>query len=226
MDAVVKVGGSLAADAVALRTLCLELAKAGERCRLLVVPGGGEFADVVRAVDSRFGLNVGTAHRMAVLGMDQYGLLLADLIPHCRMAFSLGVVDCLSGGGQGHVVVLLPSRLVFRARSLPASWDVTSDSIAAYVAGRVGASRLVLVTDVDGVFTGDPKVAAGVELVREVSASSSLAPLGSRTSVDRYLPNVLLKFGLTCLVVNGRFPERVSSVLAGEETVCTRIVPR
>ena len=223
MDAVVKVGGSLAADAAVLRALCLELGKAGERWRLLLVPGGGEFADVVRTVDSRFGLSKGVVHRMAVLGMDQYGLLLSELVPRCRVAFSLGVIDCLSGGGR--VVVLLPSRLVFRARSLVASWDVTSDSVAAYVGGRLGVSRLVLVTDVDGVFTGDPKVAAGAELVREVSASG-LLELGSRTSVDRYLPNVLFKFGLTCLVVNGRFPERVSLVLAGEETVCTRIVPR
>jgi aspartokinase-like uncharacterized kinase len=160
---------------------------------------------------------------MAALGMDQYGLLLADVIPRCRLAFSLGVVPGLSGSGR--VVVLLPSRLVFRARSLEASWDVTSDSIAAYVAGRLDVPKLVLVTDVDGVFTGDPKTVAGVELVREVSALG-LLELGSRTSVDKHLPKVLLKFGLTCFVVNGRFPERVSRVLAGEETACTRIVPR
>ena len=223
MDAVVKIGGSLAKDAAVLRAVCAELSKAGERFRLAVVPGGGEFADVVRAVDSRFGLSEDVAHRMAVLGMDQYGLLLAELIPRCRVAFSIGVVPGLSGAGR--VVVLLPSRLIFRARSLEASWDVTSDSIAAYVAGRLSAGKLVLVTDVDGVFTSNPKVDAGAALVREVSASG-LRELGSRTSIDRFLPNVILKYGLTCFVVNGRFPERVSATLAGEVTACTHIVPR
>lgn len=223
MDAVVKVGGSLAADAAGLRALCLELGKTGEHCRLAVVPGGGEFADVTRAVDSRFGLNANVAHRMAVLGMDQFGLLLTDLIPKCRVAFSLGVIPGLSG--SGHVVVLLPSRLVFRARSLKASWEVTSDSIAAYVAGRLGVRKLVLVTNVDGVFTGDPKANAGAEFLKEISASG-LLELGFRTSVDRFLPNMLLKYDLQCSVVNGRFPERVVKVLADEETVCTRIVPR
>jgi aspartokinase-like uncharacterized kinase len=223
LDAVVKVGGSLAADAAALRTLCRELAKAGERFKLTVVPGGGEFADAVRAVDSRFGITATAAHRMAVLGMDQYGLLLSELIPRCRVAFSLGVVECLSGGGR--VVVLLPSRLVFRARSLEASWDVTSDSIAAYIAGRLGLPKLVLVSDVDGVFASDPKVDAEAELLREVSASA-LLELQSRTSVDKFLPKVLLKFGLTCFVVNGRFPERLSQVLAGEEAVCTHVFPK
>jgi hypothetical protein len=122
-------------------------------------------------------------------------------------------------------VVLLPSRLVFRARSLEASWDVTSDSVAAYVAGRLGSNKLVLVTDVDGVFSGDPKVDAGAELMEEVPASG-LLELGVRTSVDRFLPRLLLKLGLECFVVNGRFPERVARVLAGESTVCTRVIPK
>jgi aspartokinase-like uncharacterized kinase len=220
LDAVIKIGGSLTSDSTALRALCVELGRAAERFRLLVVPGGGEFADVVRAVDTRFALTSQVSHRMAVLGMDQFGLLLSDLIPRARVAFSLGVVEGLSGVGR--VVILLPSRLVFRARSLPASWDVTSDSIAAYVAGRLGASKLILITDVDGVFTGNPKMDGYAELLSDVSASG-LLELGLRTSVDRFLPKMLLKFGLDCFVVNGRFPERVSQVLTGETTVYTHI---
>ena len=41
--------------------------------------------------------------------------------------------------------VLAPSRWLRDADPLPHSWDVTSDSIAAWVAGEVGARRLVLV---------------------------------------------------------------------------------
>jgi aspartokinase-like uncharacterized kinase len=220
LDAVIKIGGSLTSDSTALRALCVELGRTAERFRLLVVPGGGEFADVVRAVDTRFALTSQVSHRMAVLGMDQFGLLLSDLIPKARVAFSLSAVEGLSGAGR--VVILLPSRLVFRARSLPASWDVTSDSIAAYVAGRLGACKLVLITDVDGVFTVDPKVDVRAELLGDVSASG-LLELSARTSVDRFLPRMLLKFGLDCFVVNGRFPERVSQVLTGETAVCTHI---
>lgn len=224
MDAVIKVGGSLAADPAVLRALCLELGRVATMgCRVVVVPGGGEFADMVRNVDRRFGLGSSVSHRMAVLGMDQFGLLLSDLIPGCRLASSFGVACGLAGSGRA--VVLLPSKLVFRARSLVSSWDVTSDSIAAYVAGRLSVSKFVLVTDVDGVFSGDPKMDADAELLEEVSASG-LLELGVRTSVDRFLPQVVLKFGLECFVVNGRFPERVSEVLAGKSTVCTRIIPK
>ena len=78
---------------------------------------------------------------------------------------------------------------------------------------------------VNGVFSGDPKMDADAELLEEVTASGLLA-LGVRTSVDRFLPQVVLKFGMECFVVNGRFPERVSEVLAGKSTVCTRIIPK
>jgi aspartokinase-like uncharacterized kinase len=222
LDAVIKVGGSLSKNVDALRALCSELAKLGSHHKLVVVPGGGEFADVVRELDKRFQLSAALAHRMAVLSMDQYGLMLSNLIPNCRVASSFSVIESLSGSGR--VVVLLPSHVVFRARSLEASWDVTSDSIAAYVAARLGVGKLVLVTDVDGVFTLNPKVDVRAELLDVVSASG-LRELDVRTSVDRGLPSLLLKYGLGCFVVNGRFPERVGKVLRGELGVFTRILP-
>lgn len=223
MDAVVKIGGSLAADNIALRALCLELSKIAEHHRLLVVPGGGEFSDIVRTVDSRFNLNSWVSHRMAILGMDQYGLLLSNLIPKCRLAYSLSVVEGLSG--SGHTVVLLPSRLAFRARSLKASWDVTSDSITAYVAARLNANKLILVTNVDGIFTTNPQLNGNAELLEQISASG-LLELGIRTSVDRFLPNLLLKFGLICYVINGNFPERINQIISEKPSICTRIIPK
>ena len=221
MDAVIKVGGSLATDVSSLRILCLELGNLGERFKLLVIPGGGEFADLVRGVDERFRLNPSVSHKMAVLGMDQYGLLLSDLIPKSRLAWSLGVIEGLSG--SGHVVVLAPSRVVFRERSLEPQWDVTSDSVAAYIAGRLGVRKLILVSDVDGVFSGDPKLDSGAGLIEEVTASG-LLELSVRTSVDRFMPKVLLRLGLDCWVVNGRFPERVARLLSGDSVVCTHIM--
>jgi aspartokinase-like uncharacterized kinase len=41
--------------------------------------------------------------------------------------------------------VLAPSRWLRDADPLPHSWDVTSDSIAAWIAGEIGARELVLV---------------------------------------------------------------------------------
>src|SRR3954454_23299902 len=138
---VVKVGGGLAREAGdgALRALGEEIARCGERHPLLVVPGGGAFADAVRAHDRRYGLRDETAHWMAILAMDQFGRALADLIPDARLRDDLAPVRA------GAVTVILPYALLRERDPLPASWDVTSDSIAAWVAGAAGAGRLVLV---------------------------------------------------------------------------------
>ena len=131
---VVKIGGGVGADA--LPALCETVGELAARHPLLVVPGGAGFADAVREADRRFGLHAGTAHRMAILGMEQFGWMLSDLIPGAVRSAELRVVP-------GRTVVVMPAGLALD--ELPESWDVTSDSIAAWVAGESGAERLVLV---------------------------------------------------------------------------------
>ena len=111
--------------------------------RLLIVPGGGPFADAVRYVDRQFRLDAGTAHWMAVLAMDQYGHFLASRLRAAELvADPAGIAAALL---RGRLPVLAPSRWLRELDPLPHSWDVTSDSIAAWVAAMVGAQRLVLV---------------------------------------------------------------------------------
>jgi hypothetical protein len=71
----------------------------------------------------------------------------------------------------------------------------------------------------------DPKVYSGAELIQEASASG-LLELSGRTSIDKFLPKLLLKLGIDCWIVNGRFPERVAKVLFGESTICTHIAAK
>jgi 5-(aminomethyl)-3-furanmethanol phosphate kinase len=184
---VVKVGGALAGDVAALRAWCAQLAACGTRHPLLVVPGGGGFADAVRAYDRRVGLGDETAHRMAILAMDQFGWALAELIPGAVRRTDLGSVPV------GPVSVLLPFALLRERDPLPASWDVTSDSIAAWVAGAAGAGRLVLV-----------KAVASAE------------------GVDPYLPTALRAAGVEAWVIGGE-PERLAELLDTGRTAGARI---
>ena len=98
MLTVVKVGGGLARDAGdgALRALCAAIGEVGARHPLLVVPGGGEFADAVRAYDRRVGLEARSAHWMAILAMDQFGWALAELIPGAVRRSDLAPVPTVS----------------------------------------------------------------------------------------------------------------------------------
>jgi 5-(aminomethyl)-3-furanmethanol phosphate kinase len=205
---VVKVGGGLGRDA--LRALCGTLGELGGRHPLLVVPGGAGFADAVREADRRFGLRAATAHRMAILGMEQFGWLLSELIPGAERSADLARV------GAGRTTVVLPAALSLDA--LPASWRVTSDSIAAWVADRVGAGRLVLVKEVDGLYADWPP--RGEPLAHlTVAELAALRPGG----VDAYLPTVLERASFETWVISGRDPERLVELLDRGTTAGTRI---
>jgi 5-(aminomethyl)-3-furanmethanol phosphate kinase len=205
---VVKVGGGLGDDA--LPALCRALGELGGRHPLLVVPGGARFADAARDADRRFGLRAATAHRMAILGMEQFGWLLSDLIPGAERRAE---VDVARAGRTG---VLLPAGLPLD--ELPASWQVTSDSIAAWVAVRVGAGRLVLIKEVDGLFADRPARGAPIAQLT-VAELAALRPGG----VDEYLPTILERASFETWVISGRDPERLAELLDRGTTAGTRI---
>jgi aspartokinase-like uncharacterized kinase len=214
---VIKIGGGLAREAGddALRTLCAAVGRAGRNHSLIVVPGGGAFAELVREHDDRFGLQAGTSHRMAILAMEQFGWLLSDLIP--------GAVPCadLTTGARGRVPVLLPAALL-ASDPLPASWEVTSDSIAAWVAGRAEADRLVLLKPVEGLYRdwppeGNPLARVSVEELAELRAA------GRASGVDRHLPDVLRAARVEAWVVDGRDPARLVTLFERGSTEGTLV---
>jgi aspartokinase-like uncharacterized kinase len=134
---IVKLGGSLH-DALALRAWLRLIADAAGPARVLV-PGGGPFADAVRALQPRLGFDTLRAHRMAILAMQQYGLHLAALEP------ALALAETEVELRAGPAAIWLPWRLAGREAGIPASWDVTSDSLACWLAVRLGAEGLLLV---------------------------------------------------------------------------------
>ena len=209
MEAVLKVGGSLAEDSASLTSLCQELSVLAKNHRILIVPGGGEFADTVRKFDKTYSLLGMVAHKMAILAMDQYGFFLSDITPNSYVSHSLKEI---SNSAKGKLPIFLASKLMFREDPMEHSWDVTSDTIAAYIAGLLHAKKLVLVTDVDGIFSEDPKKNVDAKLIEELSTKKLLG-WNKRTSVDKTLPKILLQANLDCYVVNGGYPERIKLIL-------------
>jgi aspartokinase-like uncharacterized kinase len=138
---VVKLGGSLA-EAGSLRAWLDPLIENGAG-RCVVVPGGGIFADAVRTGQTAFRFSDGAAHRMALLAMEQYALLLADLAPMLRPCASEGEIAAALASRA--VALWRPCAMVEADPGVAASWEVTSDSLAAWLARRLGAAKLVLV---------------------------------------------------------------------------------
>ena len=176
------------------------LGRLARRHLLVVVPGVGAFADAVRRADRRFALGDSAAHWMAILAMDQYGYLLADLAP------GSAVVRCRSELMPRRLNILAPSAWLLGADPLPHSWDVTSDSIAAWVARALGARRLMLVKHEDGFIgpvRGERSMPAHVRRIALEAFSGVVDPFFART----------LDPTIGCWLARGHLPHRIEHLL-------------
>jgi dihydroneopterin aldolase len=166
--AIVKLGGSLAVSPHLKDWLEAIAAEAGA---VVVVPGGGPFADAVRAAQAVMGFDDAAAHAMALAAMAAFGRALESLAPRLEVALSRAAIRRALRAGA--VPVWAPETMALAAR-LPETWDLTSDSLAAWLAGELEATQLVLVKH--GRFPGD-RLAAD--------------DLAERGVVDRLFPQYL-----------------------------------
>jgi aspartokinase-like uncharacterized kinase len=139
----VKVGGGMLSRPGAFDRVAAAIGEAAMGRRLAIVPGGGPFADAVRHMFNRFQIGDEAAHWMAILGMDQYAHALTARISGAALVE--GAEEVADALAAGRIPVLAPYRWLRAVDPLPHSWEVTSDSIAAWFAGVLGARRLVLI---------------------------------------------------------------------------------
>jgi 5-(aminomethyl)-3-furanmethanol phosphate kinase len=183
---VVKIGGGLLRDEGldGLRRACAEASELAHAQPVLVVPGGGPFADAVRAVDAQVGLADDVAHLLALQAMDQLGVMLHALLPSAERLVTLAAPRGLD---------LLVAAPAFAGRlEIPESWAVTSDSLAVLAAAAIGAEEAILLKPVAAVLASEAELTAG-----ELEA---LQARGGGQAVDRYLPTAVRRTGVSVLV--------------------------
>jgi aspartokinase-like uncharacterized kinase len=138
---VLKIGGSLA-EGDHLRAWLKLAADHGGRS-IVLVPGGGPFAEQVREAQRRLGFGDGPAHRMALLAMEQYAIAMAGIEPRLCMASSPITIE--RALIRKEAVAWRPSPMILGRPDVPEGWEVTSDSLACWLAEELCARRLVLV---------------------------------------------------------------------------------
>ncbi len=141
---IIKLGGSHAGSPQ-LREIATAVA-AAQRAGV-IVPGGGPFADAVRVAQDAIGLDDRAAHRMALLAMCQFGEAVASFDP--RFVPASNIAHIREALAANTVPVWTPWPMTDGLDAVPASWDITSDSLAAWLGGRLGAARLLLLKSVD-----------------------------------------------------------------------------
>jgi aspartokinase-like uncharacterized kinase len=142
--AMVKVGGSLLELPGLGSKLAGWLGDFGRR-RAVLLAGGGTVADCVRRADRIHRLDSRAAHHLAIEAMALNSRLLVQLVPGAGLAASLEECRRMLHGGQTPIVdpVAALARIGPAAEG-PASWEVTSDSIAAQLAVAWGFAEVVL----------------------------------------------------------------------------------
>ena len=143
MRVVVKVGGSLLGDGTRLRRVLAGLAD-GDEGPCIVVPGGGPDADAVRAAQGDEGFSDAEAHRRALDAMSRTASRFRAIEP--RLAPTRSPWD---GAATETAVVWDPADLKEGHPDIPETWDVTSDSLALWLATRVRAPACLFVKSID-----------------------------------------------------------------------------
>ncbi len=187
---VMKIGGSLIDSVPGISGALM-----ASPCPVLVIPGGGPFANLVRTLHAPDN----ESHWMAVLGMEQYGWYIA----------SYGINASPDLQVPERPTVLLPYTLMLKEDPLPHHWGITSDTIAAWVAYRLGLD-LVILKSVDGIMKGGT-------LLKQV-----VSPLTCE-EMDPGFISFVLDHGVRTLLINGRTTGRLQALLQGEQVEGTRI---
>jgi aspartokinase-like uncharacterized kinase len=175
---VLKLGGSLA-ESGRLRSLLMLVSRA--RRPLVIVPGGGPFADAVREMQAALRFPDDVAHDMAILAMHQMADAMIALEP--RFVATDTLVAMSRAWRRRLIPVWLPAKLCASDRRIPRDWSITSDGLAARLAERLGDAEVALVKS------------------RAVPRTAHPGTLARHGVVDSVFPLIVERAGLTWHVV-------------------------
>ena len=178
---VIKIGGSLYASKYLMKWLDA-IARYSSR-NIVIVPGGGPFADQVRVADKKFNLDQKKAHLMAVLAMQQYGTMLTSECSSMQLANSKEKIHYVWESNK--VAVWEPFDMVRNECTLKASWAYTSDSIAAWLASYIQIDNLLMVKSTDKV----------IEI-------KDIYELAEHECIDEKLPKLVTEYNLNLHVLH------------------------
>jgi aspartokinase-like uncharacterized kinase len=175
---VVKLGGSVVRSSELEPWLDAIAQGAG---RIVVVPGGGALADEVRSSQTALGFGDEAAHRMALLAMDQLAWAVAGLRPGFAVCDTeLALRDALE---RGEVAVWAPFALVSSRSDIPQSWIVTSDSLALWLAGQLGAGACYVIKSITRKFAA----ISAAQLARDGVVDEAFPSMLQQAAVKTYL---------------------------------------
>jgi len=109
-----------------------------------------------------------------------------------------------------------------------------NDNLSAMVASLIDADLLVILTDINGLYTADPRRDPTATLIPEVvNIDAEIEKLGTDTASSSGTGGMITKIeaakfatscGITMIIADGREPDILTRVLSGS-AICTRFLP-
>ncbi|MFX1495875.1 MAG: hypothetical protein ACFFBZ_16445 [Promethearchaeota archaeon] len=210
--ALFKIGGKILEDFENLNSTISQLEQLYDENlidKIVLIPGGGSFANFIRKIYNELKFTEEIAHWMGIISMNYNGLELNKKFPN------LEVIENYSRLKKNHrfFCIFLPYEFIKENDKLPHSWDVTSDSISLFISKYLGLNECFLIKDVDGILNNKNQV------IKEITASKfedmketgKLAEVISNneglkektTPIDPYTTTLIDRYKISCILLNG-----------------------
>ena len=211
-EALFKIGGKILENSNNIKSTFSQLTQLYEEKilqKIIIIPGGGSFANFVRSLDEDLQIGDDLAHWIAIYSMNYNGIILNRKYPDLETIEELKTFQ----DAKQMFCIFLPYNFLREDDTLPHNWDVTSDSIALYVANKLKLRRCFLIKNVDGIFNIDKELIKSISTFKynELKDSNQLDKIieGSNNikkskPIDSHLLILIEKYKTPCYILNGR----------------------
>ena len=210
-EAVFKIGGKILENSNNIKSTFSQLAQLFEKeilQKIMVIPGGGSLANFVRNLDDALQIGDDLAHWSAIYSMNYNGIMLNRKYPNLESIEKLKTFQ----DAKQMFCIFLPYSFLREDDTLPHNWEVTSDSIALYVANKLKLSQCFLIKNIDGIFNIDKELIKSISTFKynELKSSNQLENIIENDSnikkskpIDSHLLKLIEKYKTPCYILNG-----------------------
>lgn len=218
-DIFIKIGGSILDNDELTAALVPAITTLAHQHRIVILPGGGQAVKRIKTNQRRYEIGFRTCWVPAVLNLDVNAGILASYSPRfATVSCAQEMVACFNDGKIG---IFAASGAVFNSLHLPPDFTTTTDSMGLYFASALGASRYIVVSNVDGMYRDRTAVDMEDSPIPDLTADQ-LDQLPT-SKLDPSFPRFLRRYPIPTLIVNGKHPVRVNAAILGEPTIGTRV---
>jgi aspartokinase-like uncharacterized kinase len=203
--------------------------------KIIIIPGGGSFANFIRKAYTELQFSDELAHWMSIISMNYNGIELGKKYANLKTYENLNE---LKKQGE-NLCLFLPFQFLKKNDRLPHTWQVTSDSIALFLAKTLELKECFLVKDVDGILTKNNLVIKQItttefnklkksdKLLTVKSTGESLK--GQSRPIDPYLLTLIEEWNISCVILSGssnnrRIIDFYDDSKSLQEKIFTRII--